>query len=59
MSKEYEPTPDEIKKYKEIYKQKHLKEKRESDYTGKGPTVPRMFIYQPKVNITYKRFYDW
>lgn len=57
--KEYEPTQDEIKKYMELYRKKHLKQKRESKHIGNGPSVPRIFMYQPKVNITYKRFYDW
>ena len=59
MSKEYEPTQDEIKKYMELYRAKHLKQKRESRHIGNGPSVPRILTNYHKLNITYKRFYDW
>lgn len=59
MSKEYNPTPEEIQQYMKLYKARHLKQKRESRHIGNGPSVARIFINPPRINITYKRFYDW
>tara|TARA_R100000278_G_scaffold99135_1_gene75987 strand:- start:519 stop:698 length:180 start_codon:yes stop_codon:yes gene_type:complete len=56
--KEYLPSPDEIKEETRKLREKHLKAKAESRYSD-GPTVPRLFLHQPKVKVVYNRFYDW
>lgn len=59
MSKEYEPTREEIDEHMRVFRERHLKQKKESKHTCNGPSVPRLLANQPKANIIYKRFYDW